>query len=137
MRFNLKFEKFYPHHIEQVWRALTTRESLAEWLMPNDFALEVGRRSVFSFCGIEGLELPDHIYITVLAFDAPNYMLWHWQHGDGEPTEVILSLQQQRDGTLLTVEHKGEFPEALVISLSKGWPSKMETLGNIIERASK
>ena len=74
--------------------------------MPNCFALELVRRSLFSFCGIEGQELSEHVYVTVHTFDAPKHMVWRWQHGDGEPTEVIFSLQQQKDGTLLTLEHK-------------------------------
>ena len=30
------------HPIERVWRALTDREALAQWLMPNDFEPVVG-----------------------------------------------------------------------------------------------
>jgi uncharacterized protein YndB with AHSA1/START domain len=31
------YEVVYQHPIRSVWRALTEREALAAWLMPNDF----------------------------------------------------------------------------------------------------
>ena len=40
-------EKVLPYPPEKIWRTLTTSELIANWLMPNDFALEVGRRFNF------------------------------------------------------------------------------------------
>jgi len=34
----------YAHPIERVWGALTDREALAAWLMPNDFTPRIGHR---------------------------------------------------------------------------------------------
>jgi len=39
-------EAVYPHSPERVWRALVDADELAEWLMPTDFAPELGRRFV-------------------------------------------------------------------------------------------
>jgi uncharacterized protein YndB with AHSA1/START domain len=39
---DVRLERVYLHPPELVWRALTDREVLAEWLMPNDFAPVVG-----------------------------------------------------------------------------------------------
>jgi uncharacterized protein YndB with AHSA1/START domain len=47
MRRDLRIEKVYPHPPAKVWRAITTREALAEWLMENDFELKVGHRFQF------------------------------------------------------------------------------------------
>ncbi len=43
----LRFEVLYPHPPERVWRALTDRRMLAEWLMPNDFEPRLGHRFTF------------------------------------------------------------------------------------------
>jgi uncharacterized protein YndB with AHSA1/START domain len=60
-------EARYPHPVERVWHALTDREELASWLMPNDFAAEPGRRfqldapPTFDVFGCEVLEMePPH-----------------------------------------------------------------------------
>src|SRR5262249_11387378 len=40
-------EGVLPHAPEIVWKALTSAELVARWLLPNDFAAEVGRRFTF------------------------------------------------------------------------------------------
>jgi uncharacterized protein YndB with AHSA1/START domain len=37
-------ERTFRHPVEKVWRALTDSSLLAQWMMPNDFAAEVGRQ---------------------------------------------------------------------------------------------
>jgi uncharacterized protein YndB with AHSA1/START domain len=40
-------ERDMPHPPEKIWRALTTSALIADWLMENDFAPELGRRFQF------------------------------------------------------------------------------------------
>jgi uncharacterized protein YndB with AHSA1/START domain len=40
-------EEVLPHSAEKVWRMLTQAESLAQWLMPNDFKPAVGHKFTF------------------------------------------------------------------------------------------
>ncbi|MBE0690020.1 MAG: SRPBCC domain-containing protein, partial [Anaerolineae bacterium] len=47
MKRDLKFERFYPHPPERVWKALTDPAALASWYMANDFKLEVGHKFTF------------------------------------------------------------------------------------------
>src|SRR5262249_17808941 len=44
---NIVLNTVYPQPPERVWRALTTPEELAQWLMPNDFAPKVGHKFQF------------------------------------------------------------------------------------------
>ena len=37
----------YPQPPRDVWRTLTDRDLLAQWLMPNDFEARVGHRFTF------------------------------------------------------------------------------------------
>ncbi|MCA9243899.1 MAG: SRPBCC domain-containing protein [Phycisphaerales bacterium] len=103
----------YPYPPEDVWAALTDRRALAEWLMPNDFAPEVGHRFRFQtdpnpICGTGITEC------EVLELEAPTRMVWSWQHtpppGRPKPplTTVTWSLARSVDGgTRLTLQHDG------------------------------
>jgi uncharacterized protein YndB with AHSA1/START domain len=74
----------YPHPVQRVWAALTSREALAAWLMPNDFELVVGHaftlrtRPVPGFDGIVPCE--------VLELDPPTHMVWSWRGGNIDTT---------------------------------------------------
>src|SRR5947207_8455347 len=52
-------ELLIPQSREQVWRALTDRATLAEWMFPNDFEPRVGHHFTFRVPGnprmVEGL----------------------------------------------------------------------------------
>src|SRR3546814_1660801 len=37
-------EREIPHPPEKIWRALTTQHLIEEWLMKNDFGLDLGHR---------------------------------------------------------------------------------------------
>ena len=47
MKRTLERSIVYPHPVERVWRALTDREALAQWLMPGDFEPVLGREFQF------------------------------------------------------------------------------------------
>ena len=40
-------DAIFPHPPERVWRALTDRDELALWLMPNDFLPVIGHKFEF------------------------------------------------------------------------------------------
>ena len=100
-------QKVYPKDIEQVWQALTTAESLAQWLMPNDFKLEMNHRFQFRtkpqkpfFDGIVDCE--------VVAIDPPNVLAYTWKGGAmKKPTLVCWQLKKVENGTELTLTHSG------------------------------
>src|SRR5690349_14090229 len=65
-----------PDAPEKVWRALTERELLAVWLMPNDFRPELGAE--FSFQPPAELE-SQAIACKVLALEPPRLLRFSWQ----------------------------------------------------------
>jgi len=106
MTADLLFEVTYPHGPERVWRALTDREALAAWLMPNDFAPVVGHRFTFQappqpwFDGVVRCE--------VLAVDPPRQLAYSWQGGPMRaPTTVTWTLEPVAGGTRLRLVHAG------------------------------
>jgi uncharacterized protein YndB with AHSA1/START domain len=112
----------YPHPPELVWRALTDPGLLAEWLMPNDFAPEIGRRFHMRTDPAPGFD--GVVEAEVLELDAPRRMRWSWKGGPID-TEVTFTLAKAtihgRPGTELTVEQTGfEGLPAVLVSFILG-----------------
>jgi uncharacterized protein YndB with AHSA1/START domain len=69
----------YDHPVERVWRALTDRDALAQWLMPNDFEPRVGHRFQFRTepqPGFDGI-----VYCEVIELEPPRTLAITWRGG--------------------------------------------------------
>jgi len=88
-----------------VWKALTTRELLAEWLMPNDFEMVLGH--AFTLRTDPGPGFDGIVQARVLALDPPRAMTWAWRGGpiDTEVDFSVASLGPRR--TRVTVVQRG------------------------------
>ena len=96
----------YPHPPAIVWHALTTRERIAEWLMPNDFSPAVGTRFDLRARPMPGWD--GVIHCEVLELDAPRRMVWSWRGSNMKaPTRVTFTLDAVGGATRLTLEHAG------------------------------
>ena len=119
----IEHEAVYPHSPERVWRALVAPTELAEWLMPTNFAPEVGRIFV--------LETGDaHIGTIegeVLEIDEPKRLRCRWSGVFGD-TEVTYELTPETQGTRLRVRHDGwsEPPAAERAGFVDGWKQKLD-----------
>lgn len=106
MKRDLKYERFYPHPPERVWKALTDPQALADWYMPNDFRPVVGHRFRFQTDpapGFDGL-----LYCEVVQVDAPHTLAYTFRGGTMQnKTLVTWTLTAQDGGTLLRLEHTG------------------------------
>ena len=90
-------ELVLPHSRETVWRALTDRAMLAEWLHPNDFEPRLGHRFTFVIApkpevGFAGMTVRSE----VLEIDAPRKLVLAW---NAEPpvsdTRVSFRLEEE------------------------------------------
>lgn len=97
---------YYPYPPERVWRALTSSAALAEWLMPNDFAPEVGRQFTFTTNPMPGFGFDGIIHCQVTACDAPRLLAYSW-NGGGLRSVVTYQLTPEGAGTRLHFEHSG------------------------------
>jgi uncharacterized protein YndB with AHSA1/START domain len=93
MKRDLRFEVTYPHPPERVWRALTDREALREWLMDSTFLeARVGHRFEFHTTprpGFDGI-----VYCEVTAADPPHRLAYTWRGGWARrPTVVTYTLE--------------------------------------------
>jgi uncharacterized protein YndB with AHSA1/START domain len=100
---------------QKVWRALTERELLAAWLMPNDFRAELG--ADFSFQPPSELEGKGPIACKVLALEPPRLLRFSWQEaeaGDAAPGSLSFVLTPtESGGTLLRLVHRATAPGQL------------------------
>ncbi len=116
-------EAVYPHSPERVWRALVDPDELAAWLMPNDFAPEVGREFVLE----TGDEHIGTVRGEVLEIDEPRLLRCRWSGGFGD-TEVLFELFPEPEGTRLRVRHDGWDDPAVAdrAGFDDGWKQKLE-----------
>lgn len=129
MKFDLSFERLYPHPREKVWHGLTDAEALGRWLMETDFVPERGA-SFQMWC--ENLDGGTDRYLCrVVDIEPMSRMLWSWKLAGAERdyvTFVEFRLETAPDGTLLTIRHTGEEEPALIDAWRGGWPGKLDRL---------
>jgi uncharacterized protein YndB with AHSA1/START domain len=118
----VEHEAVYPRSPERVWGALVDPSELAQWLMPTDFAPEVGRDVVPE----TGQEL-GQIRGEVLEIDEPRLLRCRWSGVFGD-TEVSFVLSPEPEGTRLRVRHDGwgEPPAAERAGFDDGWKQKLD-----------
>ena len=122
-------EVLYPHPIWTVWRALTTSEALAQWLMPNNFVAQVGHRFTFHTTPQQGWN--GIVHCQVVELDAPHRIAYTWHGGAGLPnTLVTFTLEAVEQQTRLHLEHSGFAaggPRGLSVRdlLDSGWRSNI------------
>jgi uncharacterized protein YndB with AHSA1/START domain len=87
-----------PDSPEKVWRALTERELLAQWIMPNDMKPEVGARFRFRPTEEEGGRA--EVECEVLEAEPNRTLRWRQRERDGSdaalaPVESVVSFELQ------------------------------------------
>jgi uncharacterized protein YndB with AHSA1/START domain len=129
MKFEISFERVYPHPIEKVWSGLTDRSAVGEWLMETDFEPEAGRSFRMRCDRPDGGT--DVFLCQVLALEPPTRMVWSWvlegREAEGV-TRVEFRLAEVQGGTRLTVVHSGDRDPATIEQFKGGWPVKLEQL---------
>ena len=106
---SIEVERTYPHPPELLWRALTTRELLAEWLMENDFEPSIGHE--FTFRTEPGPGFDGIVHCQVLELDPPSddrsaNLLLSWKGGPID-TRVRFTVERVEGGSRLRMEQSG------------------------------
>jgi len=125
MKRDLKFEMVYPHPPERVWRALTDSRALAQWLMPNDFAPQLGHEFEFHSKPQPGWD--GVARCKVIEIEPPRRLAYTWKGGSID-TVVTFTLEPVPEGTRLCLEHTGfRGMKAVMVSfvMGSGWKSKI------------
>lgn len=125
-------ERDIPHAPEKVWRALTQPHLIAEWLMRNDFAPDVGHR--FRLTGEWG-----GLECEVLEVDPHERLSYSWNHVHDDPAYALQSvvtytLTPTDRGTLLRMEQTGFRPDQkqALGGATHGWRLHLENLEKVV-----
>jgi uncharacterized protein YndB with AHSA1/START domain len=119
----IEHEAVYPHSPERVWRALVDPTELSAWLMPTDFAPEVGREFKLETGSAE----MGTVRGEVLEIDEPRLLRCRWSGVFGD-TEVTFELSPEAEGTRLRVRHHGWDDPAVAdhAGFDDGWKQKLD-----------
>jgi uncharacterized protein YndB with AHSA1/START domain len=103
---SIRREIVVPQSQHDVWRALTDRAALAEWLMPNDFEPRVGHRFTFQTqpnpaAGFDGV-----VRCEVLECAPPSRLAYSWAGGSVD-TRVTFRIEPDGEGTRVFFEQSG------------------------------
>lgn len=121
-------ERELPFPPEKIWRALTVPHLLAEWLMQNDFAAEIGRR--FRFTADWG-----SVDCKVLTVEPHKRLAYSWD-AMGLNSVVTFTLSPTRTGTHLRMEQEGFKPgQGQAYAGAKfGWNNFFDKLAAVLEK---
>lgn len=106
---SIRREILIPQPREQVWRAITERAALAEWMFPNDFEPRVGHHFTFRVppnpkANFDGLV----VHCEVLECEPPCRLVFSWSAGGPVvDTRVSFWLEPDGDETRVFFEHSG------------------------------
>ncbi len=129
-------ERVMPHPPEKIWRALTERALIAEWLMQNDFEPRLGAR--FTFRAKPMGDWNGIVDCEITAFEPPRRLAYSWKggsatnaaYGSALDSVVTWTLTPAPGGTRLRMEHRGFGAQnaAAYDAMSQGWPHVLERL---------
>ena len=106
MKRDLKFERYFRHSPDRVWKALTDNKALAEWYLGNDFRPVVGYQFTFHpepEMGFDGL-----LSGEVILVDKPYQLVYTLRGGSLQhETIVTWTLTPDGGGTHLVLHHTG------------------------------
>jgi uncharacterized protein YndB with AHSA1/START domain len=132
----IRRELTFPQPREQVWRALTDRAVLAEWMFPNDFEPRVGHRFTFRVppnpqAKFDGLT----VRCEVVTCTPPSELVFTWVVGDLD-TRVRYRLEPDGAGTRLWFEHTGFEQEPALQGAGYGWSLMHGKLAKALKAAA-
>jgi uncharacterized protein YndB with AHSA1/START domain len=134
----------FPQPPDQVWRAITDRDTLAEWMFPNDFLPRVGHQFTFRVpanpkVGFDGLT----VRCEVLECEPPTRLAFSWSAGGPvENTRVSFRLEPDGAGTRVLFEHSGfdlsqPFGEQALKGAEHGWAKMLKQLTAVLASSNK
>ncbi|CAG9621294.1 SRPBCC family protein [Sutcliffiella rhizosphaerae] len=126
---NLSLDFEFKSSVNKVWNALTHSETLALWVMENNFKPIVGYK-----CQFQNREIGLVVKSEVLVVDEPNTLSYTWIGGPID-TIVTWTLKQEGDITHLHLDHTGFEAENQAFHGAKyGWANMVDTLTNMLEQ---
>lgn len=123
----IKIDTFIEATPMEVWRAITDKVFISQWLMETNIEPVVGFQGYFKMTPMPGFN--GHIETTVLNVEPNKLFVYSWQGGwMKKPTTVKFTLLEKDNGTMLTLEHwgfEGLLGGLLMKMMRGGWKKKI------------
>ncbi|MFC4023340.1 SRPBCC domain-containing protein [Oceanobacillus longus] len=124
---DLSLDFQFKSPINKVWDALTNSDTLAQWVMENNFKPIVGYK-----CQFWNEEIDLVVDSKVLVVDKPHKLSYTWIGGPIN-TIVTWTLKQEAETTYLHLEHTGFEQEGQAFNGAKyGWAYKIDELKKVL-----
>ena len=125
---DLSLDFQFKSPINKVWDALTHSDTLAQWVMENNFKPIVGYK-----CQFRNEEIDLIVDSEVLVVDKPYRLSYTWVGGPID-TIVTWTLKQEGETTHLHLEQTGFEKKDYAFNGAKhGWAYKVEELKKVLE----
>lgn len=127
---DLALDFHFKSPIQKVWQALTNSETLAQWVMENNFKPIVGHK-----CQFWNQEIDLVVDCEVLVVDEPHTLSYTWLGGPID-TIVTWTLKEAGETTYLHLDHTGFEEKGQAYNGAKyGWAYKVEELQKMLDEA--
>jgi uncharacterized protein YndB with AHSA1/START domain len=138
---DIVIDEVFPHAPETIWKALTSAQLIARWLMPPT-GFEAVEGNTFTYQTKPGGNWDGVIHCRVLEVVAFRRLVYDWKGGDarnigyGAPLDTIVtwSLTAVEAGTRIQLVHAGfVLPgnDSAYTTMSGGWKKVVRQLGEI------
>jgi uncharacterized protein YndB with AHSA1/START domain len=129
----LVIERVFPHPPEKLWRALTEKRLIAQWLIKNDFEPVVGRK--FQFRSEPMPNWDGVIDCEVLTVDHLKRLSYSWS-SLGLDSVVVWTLTPVEGGTHVRMEQSGFRPDQqhAYQGANYGWKGFFAALEQVLAR---
>ena len=118
----------FKNSINKVWDALTDSDTLAKWIMANDFKPIVGHK-----CQFQNPQWNLVVDCEVLVVDEPHTLSYTWIGGPIN-TIVTWTLKEEDGTTYVQLDHAGFDKEDQAFNGAKyGWAYKIEELKKVLK----
>jgi uncharacterized protein YndB with AHSA1/START domain len=110
-----------------VWKAITSKEMVSQWLMETNIEPRKGFKAYFKMKPMPGFD--GNIRAEVLEVIEHKRFVYTWEGGwMKKPTTIRFTLEERQGGTLLKLEHwgfEGFLGNMLRRMMSGGWKKKI------------
>ncbi|WP_375313876.1 SRPBCC domain-containing protein [Bradyrhizobium sp. A5] len=138
---DIVIDEVFPHPPETIWKALTSAQLIARWLMPPT-GFEAVEGNIFTYQTTPGGNWDGVIHCRVLEVVPNRRLVYAWKGGDarntgyGAPLDTVVtwSLTQVEAGTRIRLVHAGfVLPrnESAYTGMSGGWKKVVRQLDEI------
>jgi uncharacterized protein YndB with AHSA1/START domain len=122
----VRYTRYYDASLDQVWAALTERDSLARWLGPtHELTLHHGGRFELE---LEGGTVTGR----VRAVESSRLLELDWVEGGERRSIVRFELSSDGSGTVLVLDHR-RIDAAIGMRYLTRWGSRLARLDRVVE----